>query len=825
EKQLAKAYYAHLGVDLDGNQKTDDEFLFVVGHNRVGEKAVWLDRDHNGAIDVVDGVSVEELTDYNSTFDFLNLDRSTPSGARPLAVTISEFAGKLAVQFHSMPGGHGTSCSIIIAGDGYANGHLSGMAPKAQLVSYVLDTVGEDVYSMDEFVAMFLHAKEQQVDAISLSWGFTTADLSSARFLADFLDKEIASAGVVIGIAAGNNGPGISSGLQDDYIPHHGFGIGAYISKTQARNVYGWTGDVADDIIFYSSFGPTRGMRQMPDVVSPLMTLVRGERGTVGQRFYGFGGTSSATPALIGSISALGSIIKAKTGERLDPRILKLAVNNAAQKIPGTSSIRQGQGLINVDASLEIYLKLYGELAAAKKDSWRRTPFAYDVRAAIAMNDSTATGEGIHLKEFAVKKTVKLALTEESLALVDALVFYEPVKLVSEGGFFETQEVIGLQGLPVSFDVALLANKLRLPGTYVGRVQVKRATDGIVLTTIPVVVEIPQGVDPLNQILSVNQQLKPLELIRRSVSLSSASPLVLKGLVTDTSGLSAASDLRFSVINSEGNAIVTNRTVLREVQNIVDFRTEIVPAGYYEVVLYRGFKQPAVLMPVDVTLSLSLPSVVLMASDWKPSLVSFSLKAARPLAFKSARLVLDKADQSVNLVLAPSHPSFGRPIKGFYGESEFSSAVNAVGARLTQSSVNRSLRPMANVELVAVDKNTSEVLYRGWKNFDDGSGVGPAFSIGFAQLATSIAWVAYPNIVHWERPLGDSQLNLSLVLPMAPTLAHQIQVDANLSGGDLVSTSFEIPSAEQAVIVPGISGRIELLDGNDKVIDRVAVRW
>src|SRR5690606_31638393 len=113
--------------------------------------------------------------------------------------------------------------------------------------------------------------------------------------------------GITIALANGNNGPGYNSAADVDYMPHSGFAVGAAITELQARNVYGWSGANGDHVVYYSSVGPTRGGRPVPDVVSPLITMVRNERGTGSARFYGFSGTSSATPALIGALTALRS--------------------------------------------------------------------------------------------------------------------------------------------------------------------------------------------------------------------------------------------------------------------------------------------------------------------------------------------------------------------------------------------------------------------------------------------------------------------------------------------------------------------------------------
>ncbi|MFK7822613.1 MAG: S8 family serine peptidase [Oligoflexales bacterium] len=270
EAQLAQDYLVPDGVDLNGNGSTTDLYSFVLGISNDDQYGIWIDLDGNG---VIEDPETEFLKDFNTSSQYINMvDRGEKKGTHALAVTIHS---EEKVQFHRVLHGHGTACALIIGGDGYGDGSLMGLAPKASFLSYTLDVTGQDIYTMDQFIEMFLHAKKQDVDAISISWGFSTSDLASARFLADFLDQEIASQGILVAIAAGNNGPGVSSGPSDDYIPHHGFGVGAMISQDQANNVYGWTGADRNAVVDYSSFGPTRGGRQIPDLVSPIVSLVR----------------------------------------------------------------------------------------------------------------------------------------------------------------------------------------------------------------------------------------------------------------------------------------------------------------------------------------------------------------------------------------------------------------------------------------------------------------------------------------------------------------------------------------------------------------------
>lgn len=818
EKQLAIDYMTAEGVDLNGNETFDDEFAYIVGSNRDGVPAVWIDANRDFKID---NRSAEELTDYNTTFVSIPMAVDQPSGARPLAVTLSSQNGTTSVQFHSVSGGHGSSCSIIIAGDGYADGQLQGMAPKAQLVAYMLDATGQDVYTIDEFLAMFLHARSQKVDAISISWGFATADLASARFVSEFLDKEIAANGIVVGIAAGNEGPGISSGLNDDYIPHHGFAVGAYISEEQARNVYGWVGSVRNDVIWYSSVGPSRGGRQIPDVVSPLMTLVRGERGTSGQRFYGFGGTSSATPALIGSISALMSAIKAVSAEQIDVRLLKLAIQNTATPVAGVESARTGAGLINVSRAYEVYLRLAGEVKLAKTDPLKRTKFAYDVRASTPLESLAQEGEGIHFRSFKPATTVRLTLTAESLKLVDPLVFYEAVTLESEGNFFETQNVIGMQAVPVAFDVRFKAEALAVPGTYSGQIKVVRPSDQTVLATIPVVVEIPQQSAVSGKIASLTKAFEALDVWRQPVKLAADSAIEIRGVAMDE-GQGHNGDLRIVVVGADGNVVSSNRVAITSPANLVDLSTDKLPAGFYELLVFRNFGRPAVLAGLTVNLVFTLPSADLLSAGFDGQNVQLALSARTVLAVKSANLILDKVDALNVLTVANQHPSFTRKFKAFYGESNFAVPTDALSIRLVQSDFSQTINPMSNVELVAVDKSNLNILHRGWVSF--GSKIGTGSALEFPASANDVVWAAWSNIVDWSRPGAAEPIKLIVTTPLASIIDVQSISAGTYAAGQNFGLSIEIPEADRPLVKTGVTGTLKLIDGNGVVLENLAVR-
>ncbi|NRA46374.1 MAG: S8 family serine peptidase [Oligoflexales bacterium] len=148
----------------------------------------------------------------------------------------------------------------------------------------------------------------------------------------------------------------------------------------------------------YSSFGPTRGGRLIPDLVSPIISLVRGERGGDSDPFYGFSGTSSATPALVGASAALMSVLKPYGP--INMRLLKLAIQNSGHLLPNTLEIRQGPGIYNIAKAYDLYRQLSEEWIQAQADQSKKRSFAYELRASIKGGSLDLDQEGLYTFEY-----------------------------------------------------------------------------------------------------------------------------------------------------------------------------------------------------------------------------------------------------------------------------------------------------------------------------------------------------------------------------------------------------------------------------------------
>lgn len=765
EAQLARDYLAPGGVDLNGNDRGDDSFVYLVGVNEHGQNAVWVDLNQDG---VIDGSGAdEELTDYNTTHKYLDTQSSAGfAGSRPLAVTISS---PTEVQFHSMPEGHGTSCSLIIAGDHYANGRLTGMVPHADLVGFVLDSTGQDIYSLAEFTQMFLKARDVGVNAISLSWGFSTADLSSSRFVADFLDREITSRGIVIGIAAGNEGPGINSAAADDYIPRYGFGVGAMIPQAQAENVYGWVGAPGDTIVWYSSFGPTAGGRQMPDISSPIVTLVRGQRDGASSPFYGFSGTSSATPAFVGATMAMVSALHSQGHTEVNARLLKLALQNSAQPLAGISEVRQGAGVVNVDRAYDIYLRLEAEMQQAVADTTHRSDFAYELTASVPLVDRPGAGEGIHLRQASpASKVVTLSLSASSKALIDNSVFFEPLILEHSQDFFSIPQVANLQFNGATFTVQFDAEKLSVPGSYIDSIKVRRAKDGLVLSTIPVVIEVPLTVSAQNLLGGFNQTLGAYDILRQSIRLERNSSLRLEGMVTDITG-SEGNSVGLAIRAPDGHTVGETTLNTPTALTRIEYQSNVLPAGPYEVIIYRNFRRPAVLSDIQVNLVVRPAALQVQAAETLGETVRLGLQSYETLAPTKATLKINALQFSTQLLWNNALP---RP--AFTGSLDVPMAADVLQIGLRQSAVSRLVRPMLHMEVGGVDRTSDTVAMRAWIDVED-EGM-PLRDEGLSVTTQSLNFIAYPNIL---RPQGINDGETLRLIAQA-NLETPLSVDVTL---------------------------------------------
>lgn len=242
--------------------------------------------------------------------------------------------------------GHGTHICGIAAGSGAASlGRYTGMAPRARLiVGKVLDHTGHGTVTavLDGIMWVIENKNRYDIRILNISIGTkVTREYGEDSLLVRSVDAAW-DAGLVVVVAAGNNGPkpmtitapGISRkvitvGTFDDNAP-------VYIHGRRVRS--------------YSGRGPTKSLVLKPDIVAPgsEITACAAKKNFGGYSYEKRSGTSMSTPVVSGAAALL--LEKYPT---LDNSAVKTRLASACDDL-GLAHSRQGCGLLNVARLLEL---------------------------------------------------------------------------------------------------------------------------------------------------------------------------------------------------------------------------------------------------------------------------------------------------------------------------------------------------------------------------------------------------------------------------------------------------------------------------------------
>ncbi len=212
--------------------------------------------------------------------------------------------------------GHGTHVAGIIGGTGAAsNGLYKGVAPECvYYVAKVLDTNGSGYIS--DVIAGVEWGVQQGVQVMNLSLG-ASENTDGTDPMSEACDAAVAR-GVVMCIAAGNSGPNPytvgTPGCAKNVIT-----IGA-TTKT-------------DEVIYFSSRGPTADGRIKPDLCFPGVDIVSCLANNaylgnpVGTQYTSLSGTSMATPHAAGSCALLLQAHPGSSPQQIKDMLMKSARN------------------------------------------------------------------------------------------------------------------------------------------------------------------------------------------------------------------------------------------------------------------------------------------------------------------------------------------------------------------------------------------------------------------------------------------------------------------------------------------------------------------
>lgn len=253
--------------------------------------------------------------------------------------------------------GHGTHVCGIIAGNGYeSKGDYCGVAPRCNLIPVkVLNQKGNgnvaDVLAGLQWVVD--HKQQYNIRVVNISVGTTSNDSIDENSLLVKAVDAVWDAGIVVVVAAGNNGPKPRS-ISTPGISRKVITVGAFDDDIPVEiNGNGRSRD-------YSGRGPTNACIKKPDIVAPGSNIIscnlvrnnnlRNTRGPMGlfsprkepNMYTTKSGTSMATPIVSGAIALLLSKYPSLTTQQV-----KLKCKSSSTDL-GQPWSKQGWGLLNV---------------------------------------------------------------------------------------------------------------------------------------------------------------------------------------------------------------------------------------------------------------------------------------------------------------------------------------------------------------------------------------------------------------------------------------------------------------------------------------------
>ncbi len=195
------------------------------------------------------------------------------------------------------------------------------------------------------------YAVQKGANIINLSLGYYEQDEEAIRKFRSRID-ELADH-TLICVAAGNNGPGLSTLMVPADAPHT-LTVGAFIDPGMSHTDYGWTVGAAVPW-YFSSAGPARDGSLKPDLLAPgsVISTVPVWTGKSAQLIEG---SSMAAPFVAGTAALLMEELW-EQGLGFNSLMIKQALVQGARAMDGLSAAEQGHGVLDALAANPIVLE------------------------------------------------------------------------------------------------------------------------------------------------------------------------------------------------------------------------------------------------------------------------------------------------------------------------------------------------------------------------------------------------------------------------------------------------------------------------------------
>lgn len=470
ERVLGKAPSA----DINGNGRVGDTLLVVVTKATSG----WIllgDTDGDGTLS--DERPVRDYLVGRELFGWYQQAGADPrSGAAPvnIAANFADSADAPLLDLFFDTSGHGSHVAGIAAGHNlYGVTGFDGVAPGARIIGLKIANDAHGAVSVTgsmvravEYAIRFARERAMPL-VINLSFGVGNENEGTARIDALIDSMLAASPEVVMTVAAGNDGPGLST-LGFPGSASRVISVGATLPAVFAG---GRPGDVGAETV--ASFSARGGESSGPDVVLPGVAYSTVPNYSAGEEQEV--GTSMASPYAAGLAARLMSGLRAG-GRTVPARMIKQAFRNGSHALMSASALDQGAGLPDITRA------------------WQWLAVPHDV-AELAVDVGSVKGRGAVYLAANPDGTVARALgARVVLRRIDAA---SPitVRLRTEASWLQLPETITLANGRGEFTVSVQAGATPGPGTLSGEIRVEGPDETAgPLAIIPVVVRSPVSV-------------------------------------------------------------------------------------------------------------------------------------------------------------------------------------------------------------------------------------------------------------------------------------------------------------------------------------------
>jgi serine protease AprX len=411
------------------------------------------------------------------------------------------------------PYGHGTHVTSTAAGNGrISNAAYLGIAPNANIINLrVLNSQGSGSVSNLLAAADWIISNRTTYNIRVVNMSLGTPAVQSYQYdPACLAVRSMVDAGIVVAVAAGNNGKDNLGRKIYGAISSPGNEPSAI--TVGASNSYGTNSRADDTVTTYSSRGPTRSYWKdtlgvnhydnliKPDLVAPGNKLVFAEADAnllVSQypqldagvspvdsrKMMRLNGTSMSSPVVAGAAALL-----LQANPNLTPNLVKAILSYTAQPLAGASQYEQGAGEVNIEGAVRLARLVRTDLLSTTllgaplltsltPPNPQSTIAGYTFNWSGKVNLGHAFASGTNLiteyqKFYALDvNLLDGVIVTDDIITLDGVIITDGV--VASDGVVVADDIITLDGVIITDGVVITDNTLILDGVII--------TDGVVI--------------------------------------------------------------------------------------------------------------------------------------------------------------------------------------------------------------------------------------------------------------------------------------------------------------------------------------------------------